>query len=71
MPIEILEQHVGEMQAEQLAETTMHPDTRILKQITVEDFDEVSITVERLMGSSPEKRKSFIAVNAYRANITI
>ena len=59
------------MQAEQLAETTMHPDTRILKQITVEDFDEVSITVERLMGSSPEKRKSFIAENAYRANITI
>lgn len=62
---------LGEMSAEQLAETTMDPKTRILKQITVDDIEEVNITVEKLMGTSPEKRKAFIQENAYKANVTI
>lgn len=60
---------LGEMNPEQLEETTMGKETRTLKQITIEDFNKASITFNQLMGSSVEPRKQFIEKNAHKANL--
>lgn len=54
-----------------MAETVMNPDTRTLKQITMEDMAEVSKTFMSLMGESVSYRKEFIEENAWRANIDV
>lgn len=59
------------MDAEEIAETVMNPETRTLKQITMEDAIEVAKMFMNLMGESVTPRKKFIEDNAWRANIDI
>ena len=62
---------LGEMDPEEMAETVMNPETRILKQITMEDATSVAHTFMSLMGESVTPRKKFIEENAERANIDV
>ena len=62
---------LGEMDAEQLAETTMDKTKRRLKQITIDDAAKAALVFEKLMGSSVGPRREFIEQNAYRANLDI
>lgn len=55
---------LGEMDAEQLFETTMNPDKRVLVQVRVEDAEKADTIFSKLMGSEVELRKSFIQANA-------
>lgn len=62
---------LGEQNAEELAESTMEPGNRILKQITMEDAIAANKTFNNLMGESATLRKKFIEENAFRANLDI
>ncbi|MFA6432218.1 MAG: DNA topoisomerase subunit B [Candidatus Paceibacterota bacterium] len=62
---------LGEMNAEELWETTMDPEKRILKQVTVEDGQEADKVFDMLMGDDVPARKSFIQSNAKLANLDI
>lgn len=62
---------LGEMNAEELWETTMDPKRRILKQVTVQDAQEADRIFDILMGTDVPARKSFIQSNAKLANIDI
>ena len=62
---------LGEQNAEELAESTMEPGNRILKQITMEDALAATTTFNSLMGESAILRKKFIEENAFRANLDI
>ena len=55
---------LGEMNAEQLWETTMDKDKRVLLQVTIEDAAAVHDTFEKLMGPDVEPRKKFIQAHA-------
>jgi DNA gyrase subunit B len=55
---------LGEMDADQLFETTMDPDRRVLVQVRVEDAEKADIIFSKLMGTEVELRKSFIQANA-------
>lgn len=57
---------LGEMDASQLAETTMDPRHRTLRRITVDDAAEADRTFEVLMGNDVAPRKQFIVEGAYR-----
>jgi len=62
---------LGEMNAEELWETTMDPARRVLKKVTVEDAQEADKVFEILMGEDVSARKSFIQSNAKLANLDI
>lgn len=62
---------LGEMNAEELGETTMNPENRVLKQVTVEDAAEADRIFDVLMGTDVANRKSFIQSNARTANLDI
>ncbi len=55
---------LGEMDAEQLFETTMNPERRVLIQVKVEDAERADAIFNKLMGTEVELRKSFIQANA-------
>ncbi len=62
---------LGEMNSEELWETTMDPNTRILKQVSVHEAEEADRVFEMLMGSEVGPRKSFIQTHAKSANVDI
>ena len=62
---------LGEMNPEELWETTMHPENRLLKQVTIIDGQEADKVFDILMGNDVPSRKSFIQSNARTANIDI
>lgn len=62
---------LGEMDAEQLWETTMNPATRILKRVNIEDGRVASETTSLLMGSDVTPRKEFIQKFAKEAEIDV
>lgn len=62
---------LGEMNAEELWETTMDPEKRILKQVKIEDGAEADKVFDMLMGTDVPARKSFIQSNARKATIDI
>jgi len=55
---------LGEMDAEQLYETTMNPEKRVLVQVQVEDTEKADAIFNKLMGTEVELRKNFIQTNA-------
>lgn len=62
---------LGEMNAEELWETTMNPEHRILKRVTIEDAQAADKVFDILMGTDVSSRKSFIQSNAKLANLDI
>jgi DNA gyrase subunit B len=62
---------LGEMNAEQLWETTMRPDTRTLRQVTIESAAEADHIFSMLMGDDVPPRREFIEKNAKYAKVDI
>lgn len=60
---------LGEMDPEQLWETTLNPETRILKQVEIEDIRLANEVTEMLMGSDVPPRRNFIREHANEAEI--
>ena len=62
---------LGEMDADQLWETTLDPKTRILKRVEIEDARMASDVTEMLMGTNVPPRKAFIYEHAQDAELDI
>ena len=62
---------LGEMNADELWETTMNPEKRILRQVNIEDAQEADKVFDMLMGTDVPSRKMFIQSNAKKATIDI
>jgi len=62
---------LGEMNPEQLWETTMNPANRLLKQVRIDDAEEADATFTMLMGDEVPPRKHFIQTNAINAELDL
>lgn len=62
---------LGEMNAEQLWDTTMNPETRVLKQVVIEDLEEADKLFDILMGSDVPPRKKYIQTYSSEAELDI
>jgi DNA gyrase subunit B len=62
---------LGEMNAEELWETTMDPERRVLRQVKIDDAQDADKIFDMLMGTDVPARKSFIQSNAKLANLDI
>ena len=62
---------LGEMNPEQLWETTMNPETRVLKRVEIRDFDEATEVFDMLMGAEVPPRREFIETNAHLAQLDV
>jgi DNA gyrase subunit B len=60
---------LGEMNAEQLWDTTMNPGNRILRKVTIDNLGEADRVFSMLMGDEVPPRRAFIEKNAVYANI--
>jgi DNA gyrase subunit B len=59
------------MNADQLWETTMDPDTRILRQVQIEEYLDADDVFSMLMGDEVPPRRAFIEENAHYANVDV
>jgi DNA gyrase subunit B len=71
VPVENRFKGLGEMNPDQLWETTMNPETRVLKKVEIQDATEAEKTFEMLMGSEVPPRRRFIQMHATKANLDI
>lgn len=62
-----LDLHVGEMDVEEVEETLTHPETRIIKQITVEDDHAADVIFEQMMGKATVYRKQLLKEHGHEA----
>ena len=62
---------LGEMNAEQLWETTMDPDTRMLQQVAIDEVSEADRVFSMLMGDEVPPRRAFIEANAKYAKVDV
>jgi len=62
---------LGEMNADQLRDTTMDPETRTLKQVTIDNAEEADNVFTTLMGEDVPQRKKFIQTYAQFASLDI
>ena len=62
---------LGEMNAEQLWDTTLNPATRTLRRVTLDDAEQADLVFDELMGNEVEGRKKWIMANADKADLDI
>ncbi|HEY8649016.1 MAG TPA: DNA topoisomerase IV subunit B, partial [Candidatus Limnocylindria bacterium] len=62
---------LGEMNAEQLWQTTLNPATRTLRMVTLEDAEQSDLVFDELMGNEVEGRKKWIMANAKKAELDL
>lgn len=71
VPVENRFKGLGEMNPDQLWETTMNPETRVLKKVEIQDAEEAEKTFEMLMGAEVPPRRRFIQTYAASANLDV